>query len=200
MIRSVRTAAAVALAVSLTAVACTSEKKDGGSPSSAEARSAPLRKLPGIRVSGHVIDELEVGTREVKRRPVAEVRLGLDRLVPYVEPTACGLLVTGAKGGTSGLTSGWPEDEGEDSPDFPGGPYRSGSFSQGERGAPFAQLWCSRRAVVIAYDAKEHRRASGVRGAVSVVRVREGRTVHLVVGPERTRTEIAAALASGRTP
>ncbi|MFD0413774.1 hypothetical protein [Streptomyces sp. NPDC127108] len=165
-------------------------------------------------MSGDVDEELDVGTHEVKRRPVAEVRLGRDRIVAYVEPTACGLLATGSKAGVSGLTTGWPDDEAEDeggdgagaegegdgSPELPGGPYSLGSFSHGEYGAPFAQLSCGKRAMVIEYDPKEHRRVSGTRGAVSVVRARDGRTVYVVVGPRHTRAGIAEALASRRTP
>ncbi|WJV44669.1 hypothetical protein [Streptomyces flavofungini] len=164
-------------------------------------------------MSGDVGEELEVGTRAVARRPVAEVRVGREKIVAYVEPGACGLLVIGAKASVSGLTTAWPKDEdgheagdgdeaegGNDGgPDLPGGPYGLGSVSQGEHSAPFFQLSCGKRAMVIEYDAKEPRRASGARGAVTVLRARDKRTFHVVVGPLRTRTGIAEALVSRRT-
>ncbi|MFD9880932.1 hypothetical protein ACFWZT_05670 [Streptomyces alboflavus] len=98
------------------------------------------------------------------------------------------------------MTVGWPQDEDDGSPDLPGGPYGLGSFSDGERGAPFAQLSCGKRAMVIEYDPKERRRVSGVRGAVSVVRARDERTVYLVVDLRHTRSRIADELVSRRTP
>ncbi|MFD9075610.1 hypothetical protein [Streptomyces lasiicapitis] len=199
MIRSSRTAA-LALAVSLAVASCTtgSHDDDASRPSS-RSGPVPLEKLRAIVLQGDPLEELGGGVPAEGTRPVAELRIGGDRLVTYLDSKSCGLAVTGPGEGNFGLKAAWPEDGSDAQTDLPGGPYAEASMSSSERHSAWARLSCGKRAMVIEYGARDARAAtSGARGAMSVVRPRDGKTWFVVVGPKDVRAGIAAKLSAWR--
>ncbi|MFH9072104.1 hypothetical protein [Streptomyces alboflavus] len=197
---SFRTAVTAALALSLTAAACTADgndgngRDDGHESRAAQPRPAPLQELPEIPVSGDPLGESggdDPGEVPRGTRPVAEVRLGKDRLVAYVDAEACALVVDAPKAGRFSLRTAWPKDDSDASTDsLPGGPYARSSTSGHERRSARAQLSCGERAMVVTYDVPGALDVSGARGAVSVVRPRKRNVTLVVVGPEDVRARI----------
>ncbi|MFD5703184.1 hypothetical protein [Streptomyces lasiicapitis] len=200
MIRSSRTAA-LALAVSLAVASCTtgSHDDDASRPSS-RSGPVPLENLRAIPLQGDPLEELGDGVEAEGTRPVAELRIGGDRLVTYLDRKSCGLAVTGPGEVGFGLKAAWPEDDGDAQIDLPGGPYaQASSMSSFERRSTWTQLSCGKRAMVVEYGARDARAAtSGARGAMSVVRPRDGKTWFVVVGPKDVRAGIAAKLSAWR--
>ncbi|WP_405652019.1 hypothetical protein [Streptomyces sp. RK9] len=195
MIRSFRAAATVVLVVSLTAVACTSDGHNGDGSRAAEF--VPLRKLREIAVSGDPLGELGADDPGARTRPVAEVRLGGDRLVAYVDPKACGLVVDAPGAGHFGLKTAWPKDDNDAGTDsLPGGPYAQSSSSGYERRSAWVQLSCGGRAMIVRYEARGAHDVSGVRGAMSVVRSRTRNATLVVIGPKKLRSVIARKLSA----
>lgn len=195
MIRSFRTAATAALALSLTAVACTADGDDGDGSRAAQPWPVSLRKLPEIPVSGDPLGELGDVDPAAGTRPVAEVRLGGDRLVAYVDAKACALVVDAPEAGHFSLKTAWPKDGGDAGTDsLPGGPYAQSSLSGYERRSARAQLSCGERAMVVRYDVPGADDVSGARGAMSVVRSRARHATFVVVGPKDARTGIVREL------
>ncbi|WP_159399690.1 hypothetical protein [Streptomyces alboflavus] len=194
MIRSFRAAATVVLAVSLTAVACTTDGHDGDG--SRAAALVPLRKLREIQVSGDPLGELGADDPGARTRPVAEVRLGGDRLVAYVDPEAWGLVVDAPRAGHFGLKTAWPKDDDPGTDSLPGGPYAQSSSSGYERRSAWVQLLCGGRAMIVRYEARGAHDVSGVRGAMSVVRSRTRNATLVVIGPKKVRSVIARKLSA----
>lgn len=178
--------------------ACTAPDAGTANPSSSPV-AAELLKLPTVHVAGDPFAELDVTPHEPSRRAIGEVNLGSERLVLYTEGNKCGLVAfpSGANRKPSlQLLTSWPEKDGEGSSRLPFGPYlRTSGYGSGHDPA-WAELSCSRSALVVNYSPSGATNRTQHKGSVSVSRSTDGKPVSIVASEAENRKKILSAVAS----
>ncbi|MFI7408616.1 hypothetical protein ACIBU0_08120 [Streptomyces sp. NPDC049627] len=181
--------------VGLVCSACTAPDTGKAGPSS-PPETAELLKLPTVSVTGDPFAELDVTPQEPSRRVLGEVDAGRERLIVYTEGKKCGLLATPSgthrKPSLQLLTS-WPEKADQGSSRLPFGPYlKTSGYGSGDSPA-WAELSCSKKAVVVNYSSVDGGKEIRHTGSVSLSRSEDGKSVSVVVGKEGSRKKILSA-------